>query len=975
MKKNFKFGLIFISSIILISSPIVLFLNSCSNSKNSINKNNEENESDEYQEITFNDNHDYHTLNKENMFASNVTDIEIKELVISKRGWFFNNGLNINKNFLEENLSISNILSNDYEGIVNFKCKLNNSDGKGKSISKDLYFSGFKLKYYSISFNSKSIYNYGISSKLASSKDQEWIKNQIIDNINEFFILNDIPSNYNWNSNLSINIISSNDLKGELSFQVSLVNSSNNSSNDSTISKIITFTGFLKSTPPVTPTYSIIFNNPTSNLYINNSYTLTTTLSPSDLSNAYYEFSCNRSDINMTPNESEVIIKPISTGSYTITVNVYRDLQKSELIASNSITINVNNYELEVIPNSSYDTFTTNQLSVNVAPYDSNYIYQWTCDNPNLTLTNSDTKTVSFTSNISGNYKLSVNVYNQNNDLLASKNNIIINFIDASYSIDFKQQSEFAYGTYDKIASDQSINETWIKNKVIDNKNDFFEIPSNIPINFNWSNNVIIENLQANENDCYITFNLKLNNANNNKTSINKTIKFTGFKDPNNNNQSGYYTIEFQDNISTFDYGDPNILPSSSYSYVKTKVIENKERFFKIPPNIPSNFDWDKNIKIDIFTSFNDQGKCSFLIYLGDSSNDPSNLGFIRSNTIIFTGFKKGVAYDIKFDSTTDKYPFGDPNVLASDSSIDDNWIIQKVIENKNKIFTYGKLPDGYSWEDNLSVNWKVCDESSRSITFNITLYNSNNNKGSIDKTIIFNDFKEKQWTTSQMPSDSELLINQIKKPNGTINTGSISVQNAINVLNKYGVTRSFALVNKIVSDSLFNDLSFNNVSVSMTNINFNTLTFVISGTSTQSISNWGQKKIPVSSIIESWSGATINTGDNVELTIKYDRNSSSRNRGSDIFDSSQITWLPNVWGTNTIRWREIDVDYKMYTTEFSSWASVKVNNKVIKQSSSADNRVFFMFVNHYNGNDYLIQSSSILNSYYRNVYDFKRID
>ncbi len=714
------------------------------------------------------------------------------------------------------------------------------------------------------------------------------------------------------------------------------------------------------------PKFTIEFNQPTNDYHINNSYTISTTLTPSNLIEfAYYEFTCNRQDINITKNGDSIVIKPTSTGNYTINVNVFGDSQKSENIASNSLTIKVKDYVLNVNPMASYETYTSNKLTVNVVPNNQNYIYQWTTNDKNLVLTNDNTKTVSFNSNIPGNYELNVEVYDQNNNFLASKNNIVLNFVNASYNIDFKQESEFGYGIYNKIASDQSVNVDWVKNRVIDNKNDFFKIPPTIPINFDWNSNVIIENLQASDNDRWITFTLKLNNANNSGTTINKVIKFTGFKDPNNN-PSGTYTIEFQDNLSTieFEYGDSNSLASNSYIYVKTKIIENKERFFKIPPNVPDNFNWNNNVRIETFTCFDGEGKCTFYITLSNSSTDNPINNTIWSDRITFIGFKKGVSYDIKFDSTTNQYPFGDPNILSSDSSITDEWIIQRVLDNKNKIFSYGKLPDDYNWKNNLTVNWKLYDESARSITFNLTLNNSNNNKGYIDKTITFNDFKQKPWSTSSMPNDTDLMINDINKPQGI--TGTVKIQDAINVLNKYGVVRSFALVNKILSDILFNDLGFTNVSIKMTNNNFNEITFVITGISQNSIQNWGKNKIPVSGIIEAWNGANISPNDNVELTIKYTRKSDSINKGKDIFDGSKISWTPNAWGVDTLNWNGIGVNFRMFTREFTTWGSVKVNNSIIKQSSNNDNRTFFLFINHYNGINYLIQSSSIINTFYK---------
>lgn len=45
-------------------------------------------------------------------------------------------------------------------------------------------------------------------------------------------------------------------------------------------------------------------------------------------------------------------------------------------------------------------------------------------------------------------------------------------------------------------------------------------------------------------------------------------------------------------------------------------------------------------------------------------------------------------------------FPYGDSNKKASE--VDENWVKQQVIANKNKIFQYTTLPDNYDWESNI---------------------------------------------------------------------------------------------------------------------------------------------------------------------------------------------------------------------------------------------------------------------------------
>lgn len=614
---------------------------------------------------------------------------------------------------------------------------------------------------------------------------------------------------------------------------------------------------------PPTPTYTVDVSQPTTPYYVNNSYSLTANLTPS-LTDAYYEFSCDNSQLNISQNKNVLTIRSAVSGNYTINLNVYDNAQKTNKIASKQISINVVN-------------------------------------NPNYDITLKPNATT------------------------------------------------LDYGTPNLPADDSSITSEWIKAKIIDNKSSIFNIPSTLPSNFSWENNIVIDNLVPNVANRTLTFNLTLNNKDNNGGSLNETITFTGFKDQNSTPSSSY-VIQFK-NQNTFPYGDPNVLPSNANgNKIKAKIIANKEQIFEIPSNVPKDFNWTNNIHVGFSQDNDADGQSNFRVDLtGYDSNNPSAS---INKRLTFTGFKQGFAYDITFDSTTNSYPFGNPNLLAS--NITDEQIKKIVIDNNTKIFSYRRIPDNFDWDQNIQISSVVRNDDSRSVSFELTLINSNANNGKINKTITFNDFKQTAWPTNSMPSDKDLMIDNIQKPNGV--TGSVSRSDAGNVLNKYGVVRTFALVNKIIHDSLFVDLGFKNTTITMSNNDFDNITFTIRGTASQNVPNWGKKKLPLSGIVEDWKGVNISTGDQLELQIKYIRVNSSPNKGKDSFDTSQVSWTPNVTGYETFTWNNINIDYKMYTNEFSNQSIIKKNSAIVKQGN--DNRVHLMFVNHYNGNNYLIQSA-----------------
>ncbi len=122
--------------------------------------------------------------------------------------------------------------------------------------------------------------------------------------------------------------------------------------------------------------------------------------------------------------------------------------------------------------------------------------------------------------------------------------------------------------------------------------------------------------------------------------------------------------------------------------------------------------------------------------------------------------------YDIRFNNVN-SFPYGDISVPVTDSSIDENWIKQKVLEHKKDIFVFdpSTLPTNYSWEDNLSI--ELLSKQDTSLTFVATLTNANQNALTIKNTISFNNFKPNEvaptYTVqlSDLKANYELIQNQ----------------------------------------------------------------------------------------------------------------------------------------------------------------------------------------------------------------------
>lgn len=600
------------------------------------------------------------------------------------------------------------------------------------------------------------------------------------------------------------------------------------------------------------------------------------------------------------------------------------------------------------------------QLSARLTNSVNDATYEWSVSpQTNITLSNQNQSTVTFNTTQANIYTFTVVVKDNSGNQIA-QDNIQLTIVNDYYEIVIQNNTNntFAYGDGSKLVSDQSIDEKWVKQKVIRNKNNIFsnKNANNLPSGYDWEQNITIENLSKNQNNKSLSFQLNLDNSTNNPSiqqNITQNITFTGFKDQN---KAPSNDIEFQSQ-DTFDFGDQNIFASKVQNkYLSQKISQNAADVFIIPSNWDPHFDWEKNLRYGFSYSNDPEGKITINVTLITPSNTQI------SKNLTFIGFKKEVPYNITINKGA--YAFGDPNQLAS--MVNEEWIKAKVIQKKNDIFKYTTIPDNYDWNSNISIENGTLssDNNKRSITFQLNLKNANNSGGYESQWIQFNDFKQLPWNTKTMPTDDELLINNLKK--ATTFESFVNERDARNKLNEYGVVRTFALVNRMLKDVLFENLGFTGVNIKMTNNNFDELIFTLVGTATKDLNNWGNDtngSIPSSSIIENWSGAQIKKGQKVELVMKYVRDAGASNRGKDLFSPEiPISFRGELWGIKEPNWtnKSIGKISYMFLNEFKTSASLKVNNSIIKQSTTSDNRSLFLFVNTYNGMNYLIDKTGI---------------
>ena len=239
MKKISKLLIGAISLSLLSVSLVPTILTSCSNNNNStINK----------YSMSFKTSSTY-SFGDKSLLPSNIDSEWIKNKIIENKNSIFsisNEPTNFDWN---NNLSISSINANNSNGELSFNCYLYKSNQNSETINKTITFTGFKIhqvnNYYSIVFNNTSSYELGDNTILPSNINSEWIKTKVIQNKNWIFSISNAPADFDWNNNLSISVVNADDYNGELSFNVTLNDATNNPNNTSTILKQLTFTGFL----------------------------------------------------------------------------------------------------------------------------------------------------------------------------------------------------------------------------------------------------------------------------------------------------------------------------------------------------------------------------------------------------------------------------------------------------------------------------------------------------------------------------------------------------------------------------------------------------------------------------------------------------------------------------------------------------------------------------------------------------------
>ncbi len=213
-----------------------------------------------------------------------------------------------------------------------------------------------------------------------------------------------------------------------------------------------------------------------------------------------------------------------------------------------------------------------------------------------------------------------------------------------TYSIVFKDTRVYPFG--DKSLKPANVNDEWIKNEIIQQKSNIFNITGTLSQDFNWTNNLTVHISNKDNKTGQVTFTAILNKANSNNDSISKTLTFENFSKDETpplppQPLPAEYQVAFKAN-SSFPFGNTAWFANNSQinqNWVKTQIINNKTQVFEIIDKSHKLDDafFNANITISGLDKQPNNGTISFLCSLANPSNTATTP---IQKTITFTNFK-----------------------------------------------------------------------------------------------------------------------------------------------------------------------------------------------------------------------------------------------------------------------------------------------------------------------------------------------
>ena len=590
----------------------------------------------------------------------------------------------------------------------------------------------------------------------------------------------------------------------------------------------------------------------------------------------------------------------------------------------------INNSGKEIIASTSEKYSLSVQNFTSSIP-ESNLSYQWNVNSHNVILDSAtiNSKTVKFIVSVAGTYTFTAIIKNKTtNEVLSKINQNIVVHSKPILSISTSSSSQNFYinNEYSLIGN--------ISNSKIPN------------VKYYWS---------VSPNDGIVL-----------KNTTSEKVSFSAIKA---NNYT--FTLSIKDQYN-------NLITSSS----KTIIVNSST---PLPPtysatiNNPNN-----NITINnsytLSVSVNPSGTYYYTWYGNNSLNITSN-----GNQVTIQPSNKGV-YPINVDVFSDSSKQNKLTSVTLDLTIND--ALPPTASHRlswNNFNTYHNLNNNYQLSANLTnepsgvyYEWttnnnllKLTNVNSKTVSYStstpgdyeLTLNayeNANKSNLLASKTayISFNNL--------HTPTEDGIFVTNIQNNNAPYLSGGGGFSTEWKFLeqfNNFGVLNTYAFTTYMYLRSEFITRGFENVYYQLVNnSSYDDISFRIFGIATQDIATWGDS-IAISTLVEGISGFNVSAGNKVDITLRFKR-TDTVNQGKNLFNANTCFFKnANVTGKRNPNWGSpINNINPFYTSGWNSYATLKIDNNIIKDTSSTDNtRTVFTFAWKNGKTNYFVDKRNII--------------
>ena len=215
-------------------------------------------------------------------------------------------------------------------------------------------------------------------------------------------------------------------------------------------------------------------------------------------------------------------------------------------------------------------------------------------------------------------------------------------------------------------------------------------------------------------------------------------------------------------------------------------------------------------------------------------------------------------------------------------------------------------------------------------------------------------------------PTEDEIFVTNIQNNNAPYITGGGGFTRESKFLeefNNFGVLNTYAFTTYMYLRSEFITRGFENVYYQLVNnSSYDDISFRIFGIATQDIATWGDS-IAISTLVEGISGFNVSAGNKVDITLRFKR-THTVNQGKNLFNTGTCFFKnANVTGKRNPNWGSpINNINPFYTSGWNSYATLKIDNNIIKDTSSTDNtRTVFTFAWKNGTTNYFVDKRNII--------------